>query len=77
MLDGELRPVSDAKSQTRWFNYNGDLITFDDDDTRTAKATWGVSAPSALVHHSVLTRMRARLRRASAAFVFSTSCRVR
>lgn len=42
-LDGELRPVLDSKSQTRWFNYQGDLITFDDDDTRGAKAAWGVS----------------------------------
>ncbi|EJD54185.1 glycoside hydrolase [Auricularia subglabra TFB-10046 SS5] len=43
MLDGELRPVSDSKSETKWFNYKGDLITFDDDETRAAKAKWGGS----------------------------------
>ena len=42
-LDGELRPILDSKSQTRWFNYQGDLITFDDDGTRGAKTAWGVS----------------------------------
>lgn len=40
LLDGDLRPVSDKKSETRWFNYKGDLITFDDEDTRSAKAKW-------------------------------------
>lgn len=42
-LAGELRPVSDSNSETLWFNYQGDLITYDDDDTRAAKAKWGVS----------------------------------
>ena len=43
LLDGELRPVSDKKSKMRWVNYKGDLITFDDEDTRSAKAKWAVS----------------------------------
>ncbi|KAJ8078102.1 hypothetical protein PM082_000308 [Marasmius tenuissimus] len=40
ILEGDLRPVLHKKSQTRWFTYKGDLITFDDDDTRAAKAKW-------------------------------------
>ncbi|KAJ3515636.1 hypothetical protein NLJ89_g1634 [Agrocybe chaxingu] len=37
MLDADIRPVLDRSSQTRWFNYNGDLITFDDEGTWAAK----------------------------------------
>ena len=42
-LAGNLRPVTDSVSETLWFDYQGDLITYDDDDTRAAKSKWGVS----------------------------------
>jgi hypothetical protein len=42
LLEGDIRPVSDKSSETRWFNYKGDLMTFDDDDSRSAKAKWAV-----------------------------------
>lgn len=43
-LAGNLRPVTDSVSETLWFDYQGDLITYDDDDTRAAKSKWGVSS---------------------------------
>ena len=49
ILEADVRPVLDKKSQTRWFTHKGDLITFDDDDTRAAKAKWAVSCPSRIL----------------------------
>ncbi|KAJ3505091.1 hypothetical protein NLJ89_g7596 [Agrocybe chaxingu] len=37
MIDADIRPVHDKRSETRWFNYKGDLITFDDEGTWKAK----------------------------------------
>lgn len=43
MLEGDLRPISDLKTQTRWFTHDGHLITFDDEHTRGSKVAWAVS----------------------------------
>jgi len=62
MIEADVRSVFDSKSQTRWFNHNGDLITFDDDETRAAKAKWAVCISSLHLASSML-RYKARLGR--------------